>query len=508
MERPQSDFLYKRMGPWPQPNPVLPFTEFPAVVNIPRKELMRYELNIGVRYYTQIFYYLPVALWYGINHAGLAKVSDEEFVDMLCVRSFSKFLTKLHRDQIEKYLPGIDMSRLPEDREYYVNDLWLMSKLKPQEGCYTAATVCLFARSDSHKYGFEFLANFCLPYGEPIEKGTVLYPEDNDAWDLAKYHSLLGCANRLVLSTHSFLHFPMDTVNAITKTALPKDNLLQRLLLPHFEFSLELDLGVLTSWESPIKNHWELPYTGLTGDEAGIAQLFVDAYMGMKDRHLTYPPYHFWLEPQVPDTEYGRFQIEYYNCIERFAKKVLSKLTDDDKWYIRKWADYICGWLNTNPHMTDEDKQDIKKRFPNGDEIFEEYSDGFTILEKVTAKIIWDVTVGHASDHYDYGKMDVHKVPFRLRVPAPQGREVHHYTQKSLRTWVDAYKQRMCWKMFFIPTNVTLLQDMAYDFGGDPELEQYTREFKKELHETEKGLAEKGIRDFIPLKEIARSIQY
>ena len=41
MKYTQKDYMYDRMGPWPQPNPVLPFGEFPAVLHVPKAERRR-----------------------------------------------------------------------------------------------------------------------------------------------------------------------------------------------------------------------------------------------------------------------------------------------------------------------------------------------------------------------------------------------------------------------------------------------------------------------------------
>ncbi len=122
------------MGPWPQPNPVLPFDEFPAVIHIPKKELRNFFWNIQIRYIWQVLTYMPAALWYAFKNRGLAKISDEKFAELLCVHSFSKFLTPIKHSQIEKYLPSINTDLIDKSKKYFISDFWLMHNLKPQKG--------------------------------------------------------------------------------------------------------------------------------------------------------------------------------------------------------------------------------------------------------------------------------------------------------------------------------------------------------------------------------------
>ena len=79
------------------------------------------------------------------------------------------------------------------------------------------------------------------------EDAVVLDPEDGKAWALAKSFVLQGATYKLILSEHALLHFPFDSINAISKTALPKNSILLQLLLPHLDFTLVLDNAVLTS---------------------------------------------------------------------------------------------------------------------------------------------------------------------------------------------------------------------------------------------------------------------
>lgn len=498
------DYLYNKQGPWPQPNPAMDL--WPAVVHLPQEEWTKFEWNIGLRYAAQALYYAPVALTYAIRHRGLKPVSDTEFADFMCARSFSKFQYEAGTKDIETFLPGFDMTRLRSDRKYFITDLFLMRHIPSQDGQYVAVTVSLFEMDER---------GAARPVAIYIESRTentktTVYPEDGSAWELSKYYALLGCAYRIVFSIHSTLHFPMDALNAITKTALPKENLVFQLLYPHLEFSLELNLVVQTSKTSPIKNHQEYPYTGVTGTAEEIAGLFEDAHRGVPERGKAYPPFHFTLKPTSERaSEYFRFQMEYYNCIFRFVKEVVKKLTPDDKQQLVEWADYIAPFSNRHAgHVLYGSTYlaDPLRHFPYGNELFREY-EGEEIITWLLTMIIWDLSVGHAGDHYDFGMMDIDKVPMRLRLPAPDNRQIHYFDRRKLRSFNDTFRHRMEWRMFYIPTNVTLLHNINYNFA-DPELQALNRRFLQDLKDTERGLADKAIRNFLPLRKISRSIQY
>lgn len=103
--------------------------------------------------------------------------------------------------------------------------------------------------------------------------------------------------------------------------------------------------------------------------------------------------------------------------------------------------------------------------------------------------------------------MDMDKMPMRMRIPPPARRNIPAFDHKKLRTFVDTYKHRMEWRMFYMPTNVSLLYNIDYGFTT-PELQKINREFLENLKATEQSLQGKGIRNFLPLKKIASSIQF
>lgn len=507
-----NDYLYDRMGPWPQPNQALDL--WPSVVHLPKQERRRFFWNIELRYLRQAIFYTPVALWYAWRNPGLSPLSDAELADCMCVRSFSKFMYLASKSDIEKFLPGFDMNRYNPDKDYYITDLYLMRHIPSQDGQYIATTVSLFEQQDDNMQRFKPMGIYVESVPEKGQEATkaMIYPEDGNAWELAKYYALMGCAYRIVFSLHSTLHFPMDALNAITKTILPEKNLVLQLLLPHLEFSLELDLTVQTSKSSPIKNHQEYPYTGVTGTADEIAGLFEDAHRGVPTRLKAYPPFHFRMEPQSESkSEYYLFQKEYYDTIYSFVEKVLEHLTPEDKKYLGPWAGYIAPFINKHIDVEGNDVygmlSDEMNHFPTALELTNDYNSDGALLCRLLTMIIWDLTIGHAGDHYDFGMMHMARMPMRLRIPPPASRDIPDFDRKKLRTFMDTFRHRLEWKMFYMPTNVSLLHNVDYGFKS-PELQQLNRKFREDLVATEKRIIEKGIRNFMPLKKIARSIQY
>lgn len=519
----KGDYLYDMEGPWPQPNQALKL--WPIVMHINKEEKRQFFWKIGLRYIKNAVFYRFAAKKYARKNPGLIPLSDEQFCDFMCVRSYSKFMYKANNQDIQEFLPGFEMSKLDSSKNYFISDLYLMRHVPTVDDQYMATTVCLFEQleqNDMHYFKPVAIYVESVPAeGDKPTKCTV-YPEDGNAWALAKYYALMGCAHRIVFSHHSTLHFPMDALNAISKTILPKENLILKLLLPHLQYSLSLDLTVQTTHSSPIKNNQEYPFCGVSGTEDQIAQMFVDAHKGVHGRYKAYPPFHFTMKPESEsNNEYHQFQMEYYKCIGRFVKTVVQHITAKDKEEIILWAKYIEPYLNI--HITDyaEDTSDPFSKslgevagglmdhedfhFPKPKEMRKDHKN--ELLTKLLTKIVWDLSVGHAGDHYDFGMMNFNQMPMRLRVPPPAERNIPDFDYAKLRTKDDVFRHRLEWKMFYIPTNVSLLHDTDYKFST-PELQKANADFLEDLRNTERGLANKGIRNFFPLKEIARSIQF
>ncbi len=503
--RPQSDYLYERRGPWPQPQPAHPFGFAPGVVHVPKDEARRWRWHIGLRYIWTTLTYWPNAAWYAWTHRSLEPVNDEQFEDILTHSSLSKFLSRElnerdkypHNEKLTIFKEFLD--KAPNER-FFVSDFSLMKHLVSYPGIYTAATMTLF-KGDRVNGRRKVVAIYFY------DTQKMFTPDDGNAWDLAKYFVLQGGAVRISSSAHANLHFPYDSINAISKSSLPKDSILLRLLLPHFDLTLELDHDVLNSPISPVLNKQFLPYTAFPADADGLAGLFLYGYNGMAD-NPSYPHFKFHAVPDSRNypSDYGDFLMAYYDTILHFVNQVIPLIPRDEYVDIRVWTDYINTWVPEFP--------DHEEFFDANDNLIEKEVDLPTnkkvyVLAETVANIIWDLSVGHAADHYDYSNLNINQVPLRLRVPPPESKEIPALDRRAMIHWVDLFKHHFERKMFFAPRNVTLLEDIDYQFDGPGEHERTLRELNKQfledLKKTEKNLK---VYNYIPLNQISRSIQY
>ncbi|MDD0851999.1 lipoxygenase family protein [Halobacteriovorax sp. GB3] len=468
-------FMYGRKGPWPQPSPAHPQGEAFAVIHLPFIEKLDWWIHIGSRYMYSLGM-APFMLLKALFFNGLSPVSDTEFHAILTNSMMSKFLCpKLDEDDLINFKDVLE-----EGERYMITDLQAVQTVKPYKGIHVSATKTLFKMkmNDANEMEYEVVAIYVFKTNE------LFRPTDGDAWELAKYFVLQGGAICATLVVHPNLHFPLDAINAITKTSLPKKHPIVQLLKPHMRFTLPLENAVLTFGLSVLKNKPWMSYAPYPGHYDGLRDLLVEGFTGIKGND-SYPPYEFPMNPPKIYSKYGDFQQAYFDVMYTFVSKVLEKVDPNDR-YVISWANYI------SEHVPG---------FPSGSEIFE----GDNLVRAVTS-YFWSITVAHSIDHYNYGEMDVRKVPMRLR-QAPPVKGVKMNPLSKLVTPIDQMKYLMCMKMFFGPTNVTTLYKSKYKFEVEHGLESAVQEFKKEMEDLEKLMIEKGM-NYIPLKEIAASIQY
>lgn len=465
------NYLYGRKGPWPQPCPDHPYDESPGVIHLPLGEWIGWWLKIGFRFMTQWPIFTPIYYIASLFNPGCKKVSDAEFHEYLTNSMMARFITpKLDAVDCEVF-----KSHMQPGGEYYVVDLDPVRVIIPFDGMHVSPTKTLL-----EKQGDLFV--ICCVW---IDKtATVLDPKDGEAWDIAKFFVLQGGALCATMVVHPLQHFPMDSINAITKTALPKEHVLFKLLYEHLEYTLPLENAVLNFKMSLLHDDkWWKTYAPFPGPYDGIRDLLVEGYRGIKNND-SYPPFSYPRRPPKIYSGYGVYLDAYYETIYAFVDEVVKTIPNEDI-YVRNWANYINGWI---------------PGFPNGEEIFKDKT-----LTEVVAFFIWDVTVGHTIDHHNFGEMDVQKVPLRLRIAPPKkGSKIGSY--KKLQHPVDLMKYKLAMRLFFSPSVITKLIDVEYDFK-DPELLGHVKRFKEELRATEKRLNEKGL-TYMPLDGIARSIQF
>ncbi|APR79194.1 Hypothetical protein A7982_04541 [Minicystis rosea] len=504
----QEDYLFGRKGPWPQPSPSHPLGQAPAVVHLPFSYKLDWQLNIGMRYLATLMFWWPVAAAKTAETPALAEVPDDEFDRLMTTGIYSKFLTPFSFTD-EPAGPEQVVSQGPVDNapdsstgdvldprkvfsafapangegKYYVVDLTPIKGVRPYRGMYVAPTLSL-VRKDARNQPGRVIAIYI--------NDMVLTPKDGAAWRLSKYFVLQGASYGILFTIHPNIHFPYDPINAITISALPKQHLLSRLLQPHLRFSLALDDAVLQSPASVISNYRLTPYDPFTARmNDGLAAFFNAGYAGIPG-NPAYPPYTYTMRPKDFASDYSTFLSAYYPAFQTFVAKVLSpeNLPVGDR-YVTRWARYINEWIPS---------------FPNGDEIWEQDR-----LVDAVAGFLWGVSVAHAADHQVFAKViKPSQYCLRLRLPPPSSATMPDFDRRDLSTPIDLFKAVLATKMFFEPTNITLLCDTRYDFDADvePQLIAAQNQFLQDLRDVEASLKESGIPIYIPLDEISRSIQY
>lgn len=468
------DFLYDRKGPWPQPCPAHPFGEAPAVLHLPFSEKIDWWTHIGFRY----MYTLPYSIFayaYGALNPGLKEVTDIDFNTMLSETMLCRFIKQDYDDK-DKEIFG----NLLDDKDIFLVDLEAMKVVKTFEGIYASGSKTLIKHLGDFKY--ETLKIY-------IDKTESTFePTDGEHWDLAKYYVLQGGAICATLVVHPLLHFPMDSINAITKTALPKDHLLFRILYPHLRFTLYLENAVLTFKSSILMQKWWMPYAPYPGAYDGIRELLVEGFKGIAD-NASYPEFKYTGRPQKIHSHYGTMLESYFEVIHDYIKKMMKFLKEDEEFYLLKWFDYVSGAV---------------PGFPDGDKV----KNDIELRDRTIAFYLYDITVSHSLDHYSYGNMDLRKIPLRLRESPPKKGKALKLDRSKLTKFWDYGKYRMANILFFSPTTVTSLINTTYDFGNrSSDLDPISKSFKEELRDLDERMKEKGMQ-YIPLDEVAASIQY
>jgi hypothetical protein len=467
-------YLYDRKGPWPQPSPSHPFGEAPAVVHVPDEERKTWFWNIGLRYIRNTLFYWPTALYKAWKNPTWEILSDEVFCDQILTTPLAKFLNPVIDDNLQVVFKNL-LEKKDPDTEYFVADFICMKEVVPFKGLYVASTVALLSREKN-----EYRLNLHGIY--IYETDLLTTPLDGQAWDLAKNYAMMGATYRILLSTHPILHFPFDTINAITKTSLPVDNTVFKLLFPHFQFTLTLNDSVLESKNSPVANDQKYLYTGFCGPQEGLLTLLVSGYHGIEG-NSSYPPFKWTILPPEIHSEYNDFLMIYYNAFKKFTDEVVKHIPEDECADIKKWADFISLWL---------------PGFPNGIEIFQGDN-----LSGTLAKVMWDLSVAHATDHHSYGTIPISRMPLRMRVPPPATKK-DTFKLKDQARFKDVFKYALEWKLFFNDWTVTRLVDVDYKFET-VDLQKIQSNFLQDLAEVDKKMP---VKKYMELKEISISIQF
>lgn len=462
-----ANYKFAIKAPWPQPSPHDPLNLPPTVLHVPEGEIGDFLKRIVDRYVRTLREYWPNALRYSWAHPGLEGCTDEEFVhfvtDTPLVRNVSETLDV--RDEVL-----FAEVRKPRGGKLLKMDTRILEGIETLRGMYNGVGVALLHRDKAGDHRV-----LAIAFGK-----EVFTPADGEHWLLAKSHLLQGAALALILGVHPRVHFPADSINALSKTVLPPEHVLAKLLAPHHYMQLPLDFAVLYIDRSVAHNNQQEIYTPFTLPRAGFLTLAGRAYRGVRG-NSTYPAYRFRLGGEYTYGRYGDFLKAWYDVMLAFVKRVVADIDDGDP-AVRRWADEIAKYV---------------PGFPNGRQIFE----GDTLAQAVTT-YIHNVSVVHSADHHAYAVLPVNKVPLRMRVPAPSRKKKPELDKALRRT--DVFRHRMARQMYFKTITLNALQHTRYDFS-QPELQAAATDFQQSVRALAASLPG---REYIPLDRIATSIQF
>lgn len=505
---PKSDFMYQRSGPWPQPAPDHPMAMAAEVLHLPKSETRDWFWHSGLNYIGTLVSKLPLAISNALFKGYVTDMPDSLFSELLTTTIYSKYLrrpTLQRHDDLAKAL-GLDAGH-----EHFVMDFTPMQDIQPYPGMFVAPTVTLWGRDGER--------GPCRPLGISIGhleggvwKHVVLKPEDGDGWQLAKYFVLQGAGHVTTLAGHPATHFPYDTINAITKSAVPMRHVLFKLMFPHLRLALAVDNAVLEGEHSVVSETRGEFYAPYVAPGSEVRQLVAAGYVGYphplskyakNDPHdPNYPAWTYPLQPREIPSDFGRFLTAYHRTIKNFVREVVAFMMaragtlegEEELAYVQIWAHYISLWL---------------PGFPDGKRILERDADGDPVLVSAITTYIWDVSVAHSLDHNSFYGLNPRHTPFRMRVAPPTSKDVPGFDRKKLFNGWDLFKSTLAFEMFFKPHNVVLLEDVDYGFE-QPELRQAVARFMQALRDTEQALIKDGVdvEKYAPLSRIATSIQY
>jgi hypothetical protein len=444
----------------------------PTVTDIPIKMELDFQRAIGLRLVKDILIGTAAPFVWSRRHPCPDALDDAKILDLLFGTIFCRFLTFTLDPADEATFAAFLAERQEGETDFKV-DFSAMNRIHALPGIYVAPTVTLGRiAADGTKRLIAMKIN-----------GLVLTPADTNAWALARYFFMQGAGLHGVLCHHTPLHFQYDAINALTTSLLPETHTLRKLLEPHFAYTLSLNRAALHSSASILTNKPYLAYATFPGDAASTHHFQASGWSGI-DGNSAYPAYRFAQKPPALHGDLGIFLDAYYRVIRSFVARVTDTIAADDP-HVQVWAGEIAKWL---------------PGFPDADEI--KAPDRLT---DVAAYIVWGTSVAHSTEHC--GLVDdipLGAIPLRLRVMPPFSKDTPPLDRRALTRPGDMFRQRVAWEILVRDVAATRLDNTDYGFAAS-ELKQANAEFLAALKAVDADLP---VRRFIPLKRIARGIQF
>lgn len=448
---------------WPQQPLVHPGFPRP-VLEVSAEESRHHLRKNAARYLGQALALIPKAVWRCRLHAPLSPLDAARFDAIISETLFAQYLSDVTTEEDRAFAasPG---------EQIVVLDFVPVDEVPTLPGLHVARCRAWLARCPGDRFAVRAVR----------VAGQVFRPSDGDAWELALYYVLMGANYHLLAGRHGLLHFPGDSINAITIALLPQGHVLYQLLRPFTRFTLGLDKAVLHHRRSVYHNSQREIYSPFAMKSPVILAVTAIGYNGLEGDPY-HRPYRFGERRMVQST-YRRFLDDWEAAIGALVAAVVADVPPGDP-YVRAWADAIAEHV---------------PGFPGGADIFE----GDALARAVTA-YIFTVTAHHAGDHHSYATLSVEETPLRLRVPPPDHAHPRPWRRADLQTREDYFRHQLARPMFFAPVNMETIDQVRFGFQSRRH-EPAVRAFRARMLELDARWA--GTR-FPSSRQIACSIQY
>ena len=461
----------KLCKPWPQPSP-WDSRMAPAILNVPPQEIAEFRRTVVARYMHTMFYHWPKVARQCLRAPKLEGVDDARFTEILTESAVVRHVsTNFSEEDRHRFAPVLGGRELTSDAFCKVD----FSGFRDQEllrGLYVADTVTLLEHTPDDK---PRVVAICLD-------GVLITPDQGKRWELTKYFVLQASAQEIILGSHATLHFPMDTVNAVTKAVLPESHRLRQLIEPHCYIQLAINYAVLNVDRSVAHNNQDEVYTAFPFKRFGNTSRLAVHFSG-DPSNPRIAPYQFPMAAPAYSGPYGEFLRGYYGIIFDFVSACTQNLDVRDP-AIVQWADTIAGHLD---------------QFPCADALARDPG----LLARAVTGFIFSVSVHHSADHHSQGQLTIKESPLRLRQSPPVHPSHPGLNPAALFSREDYFRQLMMHEMYVKTNSMRGLLDVRYAFE-DGDQATTTSAYRERLRAYD--AVQSG--SYIPLSDIACSIQF
>ena len=436
----------------------------PSVTDIADSEYQEFRSKIVKRYMQALIGETWSSL--EVAHNMPQSLDDELLNDIYWNSPFSRFLTAEFTDNDLTIFQTFFEQKSSEDIFYKIDHSHLKNQ-KTYPGVYIASVIGLFRLVDNGLQIISISIN---------DKSFT--PNQGESWERARLFLLQGSSLSLVGGVHASLHFPTDSVIAITRQCIPENNPIAKIIEAHSYLQLPLNYGVRWSPRSYAHNSPREIYTAFPGPREDVFHGFMTYYEGIEG-NSAYPNYQFPLSPPEFPGPYCQALKQYYDVILEFCRTVANQ---SDLNNLVQWADELNA---------------LVPGFPSGKEITDS-----EILARVLTGYIHSVSVWHYLEHTLYSRLPVHHNPHRIRVEPPTGNDLKtEWWQRTRHT--DLFRQEIARRMFYESHTVRNMLEVEYGFENEL-LINAAKRFKKGLTKVDKNLP----KDLQLLHDMACSIQF